>query len=86
MGARLATSRGQLRLAIAIVLLVAFLAWGGYYVVWAYEAASFSVAAAPPMKAVYETRAMLGLPLGVALIAIGILLLVVVNRRANNKP
>jgi hypothetical protein len=69
------------RLPVALALLLAFLAWGSYYIMWAYQSASFSVAASPSMKAVYETRAMLALPLGVALVAIGVLLFLVVRRR-----
>jgi len=71
----------DLRFTIALILLLAFLAWGGYYIMWAYQSASFSVPAALPMKAVYETHAMLAFPLGVALATIGVLLFLVVRRR-----
>jgi hypothetical protein len=70
-----------MRFAVALVLLLAFLVWGGYYIMWAYQSASFSVPAAFPMKAVYETRAMLALPLGVALATLGVLLFLLVVRR-----
>ena len=65
----------------ASVLLLAFIAWGGYYVLWAYQSASFSVAATPPMKALYETRAMFAFPLGIALATLGVLLFIVIRGR-----
>jgi hypothetical protein len=68
-----------MRSTVALVVLLAFLAWGGYYIMWAYQSASFSVAAAFPMKAVYETRAMLALPLGAVLAALGVLLFITVR-------
>ncbi|QEX22834.1 hypothetical protein FRZ61_27670 [Hypericibacter adhaerens] len=55
------------------VLLLGFGIWGAYMVMWSYESASFSVPAEGPVKAVYEARAMLGFPLGIALISIGAL-------------
>lgn len=61
-----------MRAMVAVLLLVAFFGWGAYYVIWAYQSASFSVAADMPMKAEYETRAMLAFPTGVLLIATGI--------------
>jgi len=70
-----------MRFAIALVLLLAFLAWGSYYIMWAYQSASFSVPAALPMKAVYQTRALLALPVGVILAVAGILLFLVVRRK-----
>jgi hypothetical protein len=69
------------RIITAFILLLAFIAWGGYYILWAYQSASFSVPASFPMKAVYETRAMLAMPLGVALVSIGVLLFMLVRRR-----
>jgi len=70
------------RASLAWILLIAFVAWGCYYILWAYQSASFSVAAAAPMKAVFETRAMIALPIGVALTVLGVLLFVVVRRRS----
>ena len=70
-----------MRTACASILLLGFLAWGGYYVLWAYEGASFSAAASPPMKELYETRAMLGLPVGIILVVLGGLLFVSIWRR-----
>jgi hypothetical protein len=58
------------------VFLIGFCAWGIYTILWAFQSASFSVPAEPQMKAVYETRAMLALPVGVILIAIGALVFV----------
>jgi hypothetical protein len=63
------------------VLLLGFCLWGIYTILWAFQSASFSVPAAPAMKAVYETRAMLALPLGVLLITAGILFFVQLAKR-----
>jgi F0F1-type ATP synthase membrane subunit c/vacuolar-type H+-ATPase subunit K len=69
-----------MRTMIGALLLVGLVAWGGYYIVWAYQSASFSVAAEPVMKSMYETRAMLALPVGVALIVIGVVLFLVLRK------
>jgi hypothetical protein len=69
-----------MRLAIAVIVLLAFLAYGAYYIMWAYQSASFSVAAADPMQAIYETRAMLAFPLGCSLATLGVLLFMVIKR------
>jgi TRAP-type C4-dicarboxylate transport system permease small subunit len=63
-----------MRHVIALLVLLGMLAFGAYYILWAYQSASFSVAADHSMKAVYETRAMLALPLGFALAVLGVLL------------
>jgi hypothetical protein len=55
------------------ILLLGFGIWGAYMIIWSYESASFSVPAEGPIRAVYETRAVLGFPLGVALISVGAL-------------
>ena len=69
-----------MRSAIAVILLLACLALGAYYIMWAYQSASFSVAAAEPMRAVYQTRAMLAFPLGCTLAILGVLLFLVIKR------
>ena len=69
----------SVRLALRILrwlLSLGLFLWGAALTLWAYQSASFSVPAEFPMKAVYETRAMLSLPLGVLLIVVGVLLLV----------
>jgi cytochrome c-type biogenesis protein CcmH/NrfF len=63
------------------LLLLGFVAWGLYMGLWAFQSASFSVPADPPMKAVYETRAMLALPVGALLIGVGVLAFVLLGRR-----
>jgi hypothetical protein len=63
-----------MRRLLALLVLLGMLALGAYYVLWAYQSASFSVAANQEMKAVYQTRAMLALPLGLALGLLGVLL------------
>jgi hypothetical protein len=63
------------------VLLLGLGAWGLYMGLWAFQSASFSVPASPPMKAIYETRAMLALPVGVSLIVAGVLAFTVLRRR-----
>lgn len=63
-----------MRQAAAWLVLAGMLVLGAYYILWAYESASFSVAANASMKAVYETRAMLALPLGLVLGVLGVLL------------
>jgi hypothetical protein len=63
------------------LVLIGFCAWGGYAILWAFQSASFSVPAGGAMKAVYETRAMLALPLGVILIVTGVLAFVQIGRR-----
>lgn len=63
-----------MRLVLALLVLLGMLAVGAYYILWAYQSASFSVAADPVMKSVYETRAMLAFPLGIALGVLGVLL------------
>jgi hypothetical protein len=63
------------------LLLLGFAAWGLYIGLWAFQSASYSVSAAPTMKAVYETRAMLALPIGALLIVAGVLLFTVLRRQ-----
>jgi hypothetical protein len=70
-----------MRSIVAAILLLAFVAWGAYYLLWAYQSASFSVAAEPAMREVYETRAMLALPMGSVLVTVGVLLFWGIRRR-----
>jgi phosphoglycerol transferase MdoB-like AlkP superfamily enzyme len=69
-----------MRRLIAWILLLAFVIWGGYYIIWAYQSASFSVAAEPTMRAVYQTRSMCGLPIGVALAILGVVMFVQITK------
>jgi hypothetical protein len=71
-----------MRTVVSWLCLFAFGAWGIYYIVWAYQSASLSVATEPIMKSMYETRAMLAFPVGIALMAIGVVLFLVLRRRA----
>jgi hypothetical protein len=71
-----------MRAAFSWLCLLAFGAWGIYYIVWAYQSASFSVAAEPIMKSMYETRAMLALPVGATLMAVGVVLFLVLRKPA----
>ncbi len=63
------------------VLLLGFAAWGLYMGLWAFQSASFSVPAETAMKAVYETRAMLALPVGALLIVAGVLIFATLRSR-----
>ncbi len=67
--------------AVRWVLLVGFGAWGLYMGLWAFQSASFSVPADAAMKAAYETRAMLALPVGALLIVAGVLTFAALRRR-----
>jgi len=67
--------------AVRWVLLLGFGAWGLYMGLWAFQSASFSVPADAAMKAVYETRAVLALPVGVLLIVAGLLIFAVLRGR-----
>ncbi len=71
----------EMRSIAAVILLLAFAAWGAYHLLWAYQSASFSVAAEPTLRAVYETRAMVALPIGIGLVAIGVLFFLGLQRR-----
>ena len=62
-------------------LLIGASLWGGYLAIWAYQSASFSVAAEPILAEIYKTRAITLLPLGVAISAIGILFFLVLSPR-----
>jgi hypothetical protein len=70
-----------MRSIVAAILLLVFGGWGTYYLLWAYQNASFSVVAEPTMRAIYETRAMVGLPIGIGLIAIGVLFFLSIRRQ-----
>ena len=63
--------------------LLGFTSWGVYTILWAFQSASFSVPAASGMKAVYETRAMLALPVGVLLITAGVVIFFQIGQRRN---
>jgi hypothetical protein len=52
-------------------LLSAFSLLGIYYLLWAYQSASFSVPADPVMSEIYKTRAMLSLPISLLMLAVG---------------
>ena len=67
--------------ALRWALLLGFCCWGVYVGLWAFQSASFSVPAEPPMKAVYETRPLLALPISVLLIATGVIAFVLLRKR-----
>ena len=62
------------------LLLIALCVWGVYMEMWAFQSASFSVPVEPPMKAMYETRALLALPVGMLLIIAGVVTFVLLGR------
>ena len=66
--------------ALRWAVLLGFCVWGIYVVLRAFQSASFSVPAEPPMKAVYATRALLALPVGVLLIVAGAVTFVLLGR------
>lgn len=47
---------------------------GGYILLWAIQSASYSVAADPVMKALYETRAMVLYPVSVLYVSMGLVI------------
>jgi hypothetical protein len=67
--------------AVRWLVVLAFAAWGLYLGLWAFQSASFSVPADAAMKAVYDTRAMLALPVGVLLIVAGLLIFAALRNR-----
>lgn len=46
---------------------------GGYYILWALQGASFSVAAGSAAQEIYKARAEIMFPIGLLFIAVGIL-------------
>jgi hypothetical protein len=61
--------------------LLGFCSWGAYMGLWSFQSASFSVPLEPPMKTIYETRALLALPIGVLMIAFGIFIFMSLRKR-----
>ena len=58
------------------IALVLFSLLGLYFLMWAYQSASYSVPAEPFMAEIYKTRAILLLPMSILHFAVGILFFV----------
>jgi hypothetical protein len=63
-------------------LLSAFATVGVYLLMWAFQSASYSVAAEPWLSEIYKAKALLLLPLGVLFIAVGALFFICLKRKA----
>jgi TRAP-type mannitol/chloroaromatic compound transport system permease large subunit len=63
------------------VLFLGCVAYGLYLMMWAFQSAVLSVPLPDEQKAVYETRALVFLPLSVVMIGQGVLFFLVLGRR-----
>jgi len=62
-------------------LLILFVATGCYFLLWAFQSASFSVPAEPLMSEIYKTRSLLLLPMSVLTIAVGALFFICLRKK-----
>lgn len=75
----------RIRTGLSIIVPTVFALSGAYTLMWCYQSASFSVAADPVMKEIYETRALLLLPIFVLFFAVSVLFFLVMRRRCHIK-